>query len=98
MATLQKRIRQFSLNTNYPVSSVRSHDQWLRLQLAVTRKKGSTRNNWTCVRHAPKQGLAIYTSMITSYEAEDYGLPDVENTLSNDPLDISTTTVIENGQ
>ena len=36
--------------------------------------------------------------MITSYEAEDYGLPDVENTLSNDPLDISTTTVIENGQ
>jgi hypothetical protein len=54
-------------------------------------------NNWTCVHHAPKQDLAIYTSVITDHEAEDYGLPDVENTVSNDPLDISTATVIESG-
>ena len=49
------------------------------------------------VRHTPKQDLARYTSVITDHEAEDCGLPDVVNTVSNDPLDISTAIVIESG-
>lgn len=56
-----------------------------------------THNNWTYAHHAPKQDLAIYASVVTDHEADEYGLPAVENTVSNDLLDISTATVIESG-
>lgn len=50
-------------------------------------------NNWTC---APKQDLAIHVRNDRS-RSRSYGLPDAENSVSNDLLNIPTATAIESG-